>query len=106
MRIVRRMKATKRALNLNLPTVLVEVAEAYAGANGRSMSDFVAQLLRDHLASRSIPYEADLEGVILRLIAKSSGATEEATEKLLEKLANSAEQLNKVRRKPKREKAA
>ena len=67
MRIIRRMMKTKKATNLNLPKVLVTVTESYVAANGRSMSELVAQLLREFLGARSIPCEADLSVIIAEL---------------------------------------
>lgn len=67
MRILPCMTKTKKATNLNLPTVLVKVTESYTAANGRSMSELVAQLLREFFGERSIPCEADLADIIAEL---------------------------------------
>lgn len=61
------MMKTKKATNLNLPKVLVTVTESYVAANGRNMSELVAQLLREFLGVRSIPCEADLSDIIAEL---------------------------------------
>lgn len=67
MRILPPMMKTKKATNLNLPTVLVKVTESYVTANGRSVSELVAQLLREFLGARQIPCEAELSDIIAEL---------------------------------------
>jgi hypothetical protein len=57
----------KKAVNLNLPAVLREVSEAYAEANGRSLSTLVEDLLRRHLESKGINAEVTNDQVAATL---------------------------------------
>lgn len=102
MRILRTMVKTKRATNLNLPTVLVKVSESYAAANGRNMSELVAQLLRDFLEERQIPCEADLADIISQL-RKRSREQESVT---IEDVGRAAERLTDARAESKTKQAA
>jgi hypothetical protein len=63
----KRGKALKEPVNLNLPSVLVAIAEAYAETNGRKLSTLVEDLLRRHLDERGIPTDVPLEDVAQRI---------------------------------------
>jgi hypothetical protein len=63
----KRGKALKEPVNLNLPSLLVAIAEAYAETNGRKLSTLVEDLLRRHLDERGIPTDVPLEDVAQRI---------------------------------------
>ena len=63
----KRGKAVKEPVNLNLPSLLVAIAEAYAETNGRKLSTLVEDLLRRHLDERGIPTDVPLEDVAQRI---------------------------------------
>jgi hypothetical protein len=63
----KRGKALKEPVNLNLPSLLVAIAEAYAETNGRKLSTLVEDLLRRHLDERGIPTDVPLEDVAHRI---------------------------------------
>jgi hypothetical protein len=68
---------TKATTNLNLPCVVKTVADSWAKANGRDLSDLVGELLRNFLQSKSVPCEADLF-TIIELLKKRAGDTNKA----------------------------
>jgi outer membrane biosynthesis protein TonB len=63
----KRGKALKEPVNLNLPSLLVAIAEEYAETNGRKLSTLVEDLLRRHLDERGIPTDVPLEDVAQRI---------------------------------------
>jgi hypothetical protein len=63
----KRGKALKEPVNLNLPSLLVAIAEEYAETNGRKLSTLVEDLLRRHLDERGIPTDVPLEDVAIRI---------------------------------------
>lgn len=64
---MRKSKTTqkyKTPVNLSLPIVLHELSEADAKTNGRTLSDLVASLLREHLKNKGINTDAPIDDII------------------------------------------